>query len=221
MTPINAVVFDFDGLILDTEWAEHRATVEVFERYGVELDTDEYASIIGSSWNAHDELARRASVELPPREELRAMYGARIRELHAELAVLPGVEAWLAEAQTMGLRRAIASTSSEEWVTTLLDQVGLRDRFAAFSCCGLGDVMPAKPAPGCYLHACEQLGVTPANALAIEDSVNGVAAAKAAGLWCVAVPNALTRALDFSAADAQLASLADAPLSDVIAQLTA
>ena len=76
-----------------------------------------------------------------------------------------------------------------------------------------------KPAPDCYRVACELLGADPGNALAVEDSANGIAAAKAAGLWCVAVPNALTQRLDLSAADLQLASLADKSLADVIATI--
>ena len=212
-------MFDFDGLILDTEMADHRATREVFTRFECDLSEEEYSSIIGSAWDGYAVLQERATVPIPPREELRAAHDARVRELHTELEVLPGVREWIGEASELGLNVAIASTSSESWVSEHLDRIGLRNEFEILSCCGLGDVMPAKPAPDCYLGACEQLGVKPANALAIEDSANGVTAAKAAGLWCVAVPNPLTRRLDFSAADVQLTSLADATLADVIARL--
>jgi HAD superfamily hydrolase (TIGR01509 family) len=216
---IDAVVFDFDGLILDTEAAEHRATVEVFSRFGCELSEDEYSSIVGSSWDAYTALEERAKVPIPPRAELRAAYDARTRELHAELDILPGVVEWIQEIRERGLKVAIASTSSESWVTGHLDRIGLGHAFEVFSCCGLGEVMPAKPAPDCYVDACKQLGVPPKHALAVEDSINGVLAAKAAGLWCVAVPNPLTRRLDLSAADVQLASLADASLAQVLSRL--
>jgi HAD superfamily hydrolase (TIGR01509 family) len=216
---IDAVVFDFDGLILDTESAEFRASSEVFERYGCTLSEAEFSEIIGTSWNGFDVLQERATLPLPPREQLRAAYASRIAELHTELEVLAGVTAWIAQAKQAGRHLAIASTSSESWVGGHLDRLGLRDSFDVLSCCGLGAVMPAKPAPDCYVNACAALGVAPSRALAIEDSVTGLAAAKAAGLWCVVVPNPLTRRLDFSAADVQLNSLAEKTLEDVIANL--
>jgi HAD superfamily hydrolase (TIGR01509 family) len=213
---IDAVVFDFDGLILDTEWAEFRASVETFNRYGGELTEEEFSHITGSDWDGYEALVERATRPLPPREELRAAHDARTRELHKELDVLPGVTSWLDAARGAGFGIAIASTSSERWVTEHLDRLGLRGYFHALSCCGLGKVFPAKPAPDCYLNACDLLGVSPRRALAIEDSRNGVTAAKAAGLYCLAVPNPLTRRLDLSAADAQLESLAEATLDEVI-----
>jgi len=216
MSRIEAVVFDFDGLILDTEYAEYVATAEAFERYGARLDEDEYAAIIGSSWNALDALLERATMPVPPRDELRTAFHARTREIHRTLEVLPGVTTWLADANQRGLPLAIASTSSEHWVTDHLARLGLLDAFSVLACCGGGEVYPAKPAPDCYIAACDALGIAPGNALAVEDSANGVRAAKAAGLWCVAVPNPLTRRLDLGAADVQLASLADATLVEVI-----
>jgi HAD superfamily hydrolase (TIGR01509 family) len=216
---IDAVVFDFDGLIIDTEMADYRASAEAFERYGALLSEDEFSTIIGSHWDAYVVLEERATLPLPARDELRATHDARTRELHADLVVLPGVVDWLESARDADLALAIASTSSERWVSEHLDRLGLREWFPVLSCCGLGSAMPAKPAPDCYLAACAALGVAPQRALAIEDSANGVTAAKAAGLWCVAVPNPLTRRLDLSAADVQLASLADASLAEVIARV--
>lgn len=216
---IAAVVFDFDGLILDTESAEYRASVEAFARYGSELTEEEFSAIIGTNWDAYDALEQRATVPLPPREHLRAVHEARCAELHAGLTALPGVEAWIEEVQSRGLKLGIASTSSERWVGGHLERLGLRDAFEVLSCCALGTVFPAKPAPDCYLAACDALGVAPSHALAIEDSATGVTAAKAAGLWCVAVPNPLTRRLDLSAADIRLESLAATSFGTVIATL--
>ncbi len=159
---IRAVVFDFDGLILDTESAEFRASVEAFARFGCELTEEEFSAIIGTNWDAYDALHERATVALPPREELRATHEARCAELHTELTVLPGVADWIAAAEAAGLKLAIASTSSERWVSDHLTRLGLLDHFSVLSCCGLGKVLPAKPAPDCYIAACERLGVEPA-----------------------------------------------------------
>jgi beta-phosphoglucomutase-like phosphatase (HAD superfamily) len=99
----------------------------------------------------------------------------------------------------------------------MLEQLGVASAFSCVSCAH-GEVSP-KPAPDTYLRACDGLGVAPAEALAIEDSPHGITAAKRAGLWCLAVPNAITMHLDTGHADAHVASLADASMADVLAQL--
>ena len=214
---IDAVVFDFDGLILDTEMPSYMSWREVFHRFGVELEEVEHAHTIGAHFDRVDLLRQRANVELPSDDELRELKQRRHVELLTETEVLPGVVAWLDEATALGLPVAIASSSPSNWIYGHLDDLGLRKRFEHVICCEAG--MPPKPAPDCYVAACDALGVSPVNALAVEDSRNGVAAAKAAGLRCVAVPNALTRHLDLSAADLELTSLADMSLADAIARL--
>jgi HAD superfamily hydrolase (TIGR01509 family) len=148
---------------------------------------------------------------------LRARKEKRHRELLRGMEILPGVLDWLDEAERLGLHLAIASSSPSSWVLEHLDAYGLTHRFAHVVCCE--DGIERKPAPDCYRVACERLAVEPRAALAVEDSANGVAAAKAAGLWCVAVPNELTRRLDLAAADVQVASLGDITLAEVRARL--
>jgi HAD superfamily hydrolase (TIGR01509 family) len=132
---------------------------------------------------------------------------------------MPGVEQWIADVRRLHLGIAIASSSPIEWVHGHLTRLGVRDRFDHVSCRDVD--VPGKPAPDVYLRACEALGVSPADALAVEDSPNGIAAAKAAGLRCVAVPNAITAPLDFSQADLVVASLAEVPLAAAIERLSA
>ena len=211
---IRGVVFDFDGLILDTEMPSYLSWLEVFEHFGCALDQDEHALTIGAHFNRWDLLVERATVPLPPRDEVLAAKNARHHELVGQAVVQPGVVEWLDQASAAGLALAIASSSDSAWVRGHLDRLGLLDRFTFISCCE--DGVPPKPAPDCYLAACEAIGVDPGSALAVEDSANGVHAAKAAGMWCVAVPNALTRRLDLSAADVQLESLADITLAEVL-----
>ena len=213
---IDAVVFDFDGLILDTETTSFRAWAETYAAYGCVLAEEDWARHIGTmqGFDPYGTLCARATRPVPPEDELRASKRAREQQLVEAELVRPGVEQWLDETAALGLLVAIASSSPSNWISGHLDRLRYVERFPVVVCCD-GD-RPPKPAPDVYQAACDALGVTPARALAVEDSAHGVTAAKAAGLWCVAVPNPLTQSLDFGAADVVLTSLADATLADVI-----
>jgi HAD superfamily hydrolase (TIGR01509 family) len=219
MRDIEALVFDFDGLILDTELPIYRAWYELFERHGAQpLSIDEWAAEIGTvrGLDLPGLLVERATrpVDL---DEAAVWRRAHRDLLLAEQQARPGVEEWIAEAEAAGLGVAIASSSEADWVLPLLERIGLHTRFACVV--NAGGALGAKPAPDTYLEACARLGVEPASALAIEDSPHGIAAAKAAGLRCVAVPHELTETLDLSAADLRLESLAECSLADAIARL--
>jgi HAD superfamily hydrolase (TIGR01509 family) len=218
---VKAVVFDFDGLILDTEGPVFTAWQEAFAAHGCPpLTLEEWAAEIGT-FGALDlagmlETRATRAVDLDAMHERRR---ARRDELLAVEVVRPGVREWLDDADALGLVVAIASSSSPDWVLPHLDRLGLRPRFAHVACAGEG--IPFKPEPHTYLAACAAVGVTPNNALAVEDSPHGVTAAKRAGLRCVAVPHAITEQLDLAHADLRLRSLADTSLRDVIARLEA
>jgi HAD superfamily hydrolase (TIGR01509 family) len=219
LSAIRAVVFDFDGLILDTEGPIFTAWQEAFAEHGcAPVTVEEWAAEIGSV-GALDMVAMLHERASEPVDEARmhARRRARTAELLAQETTLPGVGACLDEADALGLTLAIASSSSVEWVDGHLTALGLRERFAHLSCFG-GGVVP-KPAPDIYLAACAAIGVEPARALAVEDSPNGVTAAKAAGLWCVAVPHAITEQLDLSHADLVLQSLAATSLREAVARM--
>jgi len=217
---IDAVVFDFDGLIVDTETSSFRAWVETFAEYGCTLVEDDWAHHIGTinGFDPYGTLCARATRPVPPEDELRAAKRAREQQLVEAEPVRPGVVDWLDAVAARQLSIAIASSSPTHWISGHLVRLEFTERFPVVVCCD-GE-RPPKPAPDVYIAACKALGVERSRALAIEDSAHGVAAAKAAGLYCVAVPNHLTRSLDFSAADVVLASLADASLDEVIDRLT-
>lgn len=220
LSSFRAVVFDFDGLILDTERPEFEAWRHVFQEHGVEpLTVEEWAHCIGTrdALDPLDVLAERLGEPLPDRDAAKALGKPRHDELLALEEALPGVVDWLDEADALGLAVAVASSSHLEWVQGHLERLSLVDRFACLSC--FDDVLQAKPAPDIYLAACESLGVAPSEAVAVEDSRNGVLAAKAAGMAAVAVPHGLTAHLDFSEADLVLASLAEMPLRDALTRL--
>lgn len=218
---IRALVFDFDGLILDTEAPAFAAWQEVYRAHGCELPLETWATCIGHGWQtapfdpyAHLEGLLGTTVE---RARIRSERRARCDALIAAEAVRPGVERWIAEARSRGLRVVVASSSPIEWVEGHLTRLGLRGAFDHLSCAGPD--LPGKPAPDVYLAAIAALGVGPAEAIAIEDSPIGACAARAAGLFCLAVPNSITGCLDFAHADVVVPSLADVSLADVVARV--
>ena len=216
---LRALIFDFDGLILDTETTDYESWRRVYAEYGVELPRNAWVDTIGTDGKAFDpveclcELTGRALTEAEVRGRHRPLRDALVRALEP----LPGVENWLLAARTLGLRLAVASSSPRPWVEGHLDHVGLLKYFEALIT--REQVARAKPHPDLYQRAVEGFGLAPEAALALEDSPNGLAAARAAGLRSVAVPGPMTQHLDFSAADLVLDSLAAQSLEQVLEQL--
>lgn len=212
-TSVKAVVFDFDGLVLDTEGPVYHSWREVFEEAGADLSFEEWVLTIGRADHPDPAELLAERTGRPLDDAVRVARKARRDELLAAEEVLPGVHHWLDDADRLGLALGVASSSAEDWVTAHLERLGLVDRFACLSC--FDGRLRSKPAPDLYLAACDSLGVAPADALAVEDSPNGLAAAAAAGLRTVAVPRGMTAGLDVSAADVVVDSLADVSLEEV------
>lgn len=216
---IRAIVFDFDGLILDTEEPVYRSWLEVYEAHGEPLPFERWIQTVGSTNTAfHPQRHLEDRLGRPlPKEVLDRRIGRRTEMILAK-TVLPGVVDRLAEAHEMGLKVGVASSSTQEWVRGHLARLGILERFDCVRC--RDDVEHPKPEPDLYLSVLACLGAAPAEAIAIEDSPNGVAAAKRAGMRCVAIPNSITERLDLSTADLVLGSLADVTLRDLLEQLT-
>ena len=216
---IEAIVFDFDGLIVDTETPEFDSWQEIFQSYGVPLERRLWDAAIGrhsKSFNIYQHLAEVSGQRIE-REELRPKMRRRYLELIARNPVLPGVEDYLVSAKDMRLKLAVASSSSPGWAAGHLKERGLAHFFEFVL--SAGDVTNAKPDPELYEMSVERLGVQPENALAIEDSAHGLTAAKAAGLHCVVVPNPMTKGMNFDSADICLNSLSEMALGDLLQQL--
>ena len=219
MKQIKAIVFDFDGLILDTETFDYEAWQAIYRDHGVDLPLSTWLPLVGDASQNFDIDLRIAELTGKPvdRAELRKRHRAIFLEMLEGVAPMPGVEDYLCAAKRLGIRVGIASGSRRSWVLDRLDQIGLVDHFETIVC--RDDVGSAKPDPASYLAAVKNLGTTVDQAFALEDSLTGVAAAKSAGLFCVAVPGPMTKNLSFHNADMRLESLVDMPLTELLAVL--
>lgn len=213
---IRALVFDFDGLIVDTEIPIFRVWQRIYRERGQDLPLDKWLTTVGTSSAAFDparELGVRTGEQIDPRV-LRTLERLYYQEATAMQQLLPGVAEYLSVARKLELKTAVASSSTRKWVMEHLDRFGIGRHFDAIVC--REDVKRTKPDPELYRTALQRLEVQPAEAIALEDSSNGIHAAKAAGLFCVAVPNPLTADLDLSEADLRLLSLEAMPLPTLL-----
>jgi HAD superfamily hydrolase (TIGR01509 family) len=218
---IRALVFDFDGLLVDTEVPIFRAWQRIYREHGQELPLEQWLTIIGTASGPFDpviDLAKKTGAKLDE-QELKALEVLYYQEATALQQLLPGVVDYLVTARKLGLKTAVASSSTRAWVMDHLNRFGIGGHFDAIVC--REDVKRTKPDPDLYQTALQRLEVLAPEAIAFEDSSNGVRAAKAAGLFCVVVPNPLTTDLDLSEADLRLLSLDAMPLPDVIKEASA
>jgi HAD superfamily hydrolase (TIGR01509 family) len=208
------LIFDFDGLIVDTEGPGFRAWSELYASHGCSLPFDKYSACIGTigGFDLHGHLEEQSGRTFD-RAELEQACNARWLELMKDQPLMPGIATCVSSAKARGLRLAIASSSTEKWVTRHLRKFGLLDAFDAV--CTRDYVTAVKPDPALYLLALDTLGIHASEAIAFEDSPPGIQAAKAAGVYCIAVPNSLTGQLPLDQADRRLSSLADFDLNDV------
>ncbi len=215
---VAALILDFDGTIVDTETPIFEEWSAEYRRLGQRLEVDFWGRGIGSH-GAVDlavHLAGLARDDNDPRA-LRRAVRRRVRRRLVGQPLRPGIESLLADAESSGMPMAIASSSSSGWVEGWLDHHAIRNRFGPV--CGRDHVERVKPAPDLFLLAAEGLGVEPAACLVIEDSRNGVLAARATGMRCVAVPNPVTRHLEMPEAALVVESLEGIRLSQILSRI--
>jgi len=215
---LRGLVLDFDGLILDTESPIFESWRMAYHELGLELGLDVWQHALGTH-GGFDPCAHLARLLASPPdcEALRARVRARALAGCDAQPVLPGVRERLAEARASGLGTAVASSSTRSWVCGWLERHALGP--LVDHVVGRDDVARVKPAPDLFLLAAERLGVRPEECVAFEDSPNGIRAARAAGMCCVAVPNPVTRSLALPEPDLVVASLADVSLPELALRL--
>ena len=203
---IQAVIFDMDGLMIDSEPLHKEAWQVTLRHFGHEMDEALFARLVGLRVS-EDAVLLREHFHLPVRAEVLAQQrnDLFLASLPGRVKVMPGLRELLAEIGRRGLRRALATSGERRYVDAVMRELGPEGVFDAIAVAE--DVARGKPAPDVYLLAAQRLGLSPAHCLVLEDAPIGVLAAKAAGTKCVAVPNEMTRSLDLSAADAILPSL--------------
>jgi HAD superfamily hydrolase (TIGR01509 family) len=214
---IRGLLFDFDGLLVDTETPSRLGWEELYREHGHELPHDEWATLVGTIGAPFDPAGHLEELVGRPldREALRKRKRARSHALADLEDLRPGVEEYFAEAEARGLKTAVVSSSDEWWVERHLGRLGRLEGLDAIVAAD-GDTKRAKPQPDLYLEALERLELLAEEAIAFEDSPNGVTAAKAAGIYCVAVPNPITATLALDGADLVVDSLEDVPLSKLL-----
>jgi HAD superfamily hydrolase (TIGR01509 family) len=214
---IRGLLFDFDGLLVDTETPARLAYEELYREHGHELPLDQWATLVGTIGAEFDPDAHLEQLVGRPldRERLTERRRAREFELCDLEELRPGIEDYLAEAERRGLKTAIVSSSTREWIARHLERLGRVNGWKAIVAAD-GDAARAKPQPDLYLEALAALSLQPQEAIAFEDSLNGIRAAKAAGVFVVAVPNPITETFALDEADLLLGSLEDVPLDELL-----
>ncbi len=218
---IKGLIFDFDGLILDTETPEYQTWQDIYNSYGVQLSLEVWSQQLGTTSSTFDlvvHLGRQLGRQFTPEEitHIIEIRNEQLRDRLQQQTPLPGVQEYIQTAKNIGLKLAIATSSNRKWVSGHLSRLGLMGHFDCIKTAD--DVQQVKPHPELYQLALQCLSLQPTEVIALEDSPNGIRAAKGAGIFTVAVPLTLTQTLNFDHADLVLKSLADLQLEHLLAK---
>lgn len=214
---LSAVIFDFDGLIMDTETATYEAWREIYAAHGHPLALETWAQCVGSDFGTYDPKADLENLlnRKLDWEPIHAERREKVMRILSDHDALPGVRERLKEAAELGLPCSIASSSPHWWVEHWLKHLDMIDAFQNITC--LEDTGKVKPDPSLFLHAAGKLGWPAAEIVVLEDSLNGLRAALAAQMRCIVAPNSMTGHLNFEGAWRKVASLEDFRFADLAA----
>ena len=212
---IKGLIFDFDGLILDTETPEYNVWQDIYQSYGAILPILEWQAALGSSIDAFDpvKFLSQKTGQVLDHDAIYSNHRQRSHEIILHQPARPGIPETLARARWLGLRLGVASSSPVAWVHSHLEHLGLIDYFEKIIC--RDHVQKVKPDPELFLRCAQELGLQTSEAIIFEDSPNGIRAANAAGIFCVAVLNPITRQLDTSHANLVLEQIDEILLEEL------
>jgi HAD superfamily hydrolase (TIGR01509 family) len=217
---VRAFLFDFDGLILDTETAAREGWAWLYREHGHELPREKWALMVGTigGWDpmGHLETLVGEPLEAETLNKRRSAHELSLLEVEV---LRPGIAEYLAAAERDGIKRAIVSSASRRWIDMHLERLERAIGWDAIVTAD-HDEKRAKPRPTLYLEALDALGVSPGEAVVFEDSPNGIRAAKAAGIFVVGIPNSVTQDLGLEEADLVVESLADLPPDELLARFS-
>lgn len=216
---ISALIFDFDGTIIDTETPWYHAYRDLYEQFGVDLPLETWGQCIGTTFaafNPHTYLEECANQTID-HEFMKTTTKEKYQSYMTSQGLRPGVLDYLEAAAQSGLKLAIASSSSRKWVYSYLESHRIKHYFDFVITAD--DVEQVKPSPELYLKALDSLQVSPRQAIAFEDSRNGLSAAKSAGIPCVIVPNDVTRYMDFDGYVHRIESMQDIKLDSLLNEI--
>lgn len=212
---VSAVIFDFDGLLMDTESTLFESWRFEWSQWGLELNPSDF--FVNHGGDVTEERYDALAAAVGPSYDRALSHTRRIEyrdALHQALDVGRGLRAWIREATEMEIFRAIASSSPRHWLDSHLRRVSLLDEFDAIAA---GDeVMRHKPHPDIYQLALSRLGAAPDHCVAVEDTRHGVLAAQSAGLACIAIPNPFVAPDAVAIADLVLPSADAMPLTEAL-----
>ncbi|MEK5038074.1 HAD family hydrolase [Sporosarcina sp. FSL K6-3457] len=212
---IKGIIFDFDGLIVDTETHQYLVLQEIFSEHESELPIERWQQEIGtqSGFSPFDYLEEKIGRKLE-HQVLQEQFKEKYHAILAKEKARAGVEDYLKAAKEMGLKIGLATSSTYQWVSTHLKNLNLFDYFDCIQTSD--DVEKVKPDPALYLQTAIGLELVVEECLVFEDSANGALAAKRAGMSCVIVPNQVTHTMDFCSVEHRLESMTDMLLKDMI-----
>jgi HAD superfamily hydrolase (TIGR01509 family) len=215
--PAHAVIFDMDGVLTDSEPLICAAAIAMFREYGVNAQPDDFRPFVGTGEERYiGGVAERHGVVLDLQAAKRRTYEIYLKNLPGHLRAFPGAVAFVRQCRKAGLRTAVASSADWIKVAANLNAIGLPpaewDVIVTAE-----DVEHKKPAPDIFLAAARKLNLTPSACVVIEDAINGIDAAHAAGMRCIAVAQSFP-AHRLSHADRVKPAIADLTLAEVISQ---
>ncbi|WP_236341301.1 HAD family hydrolase [Paenibacillus plantiphilus] len=213
---MKAVIFDFDGLIIDTETAWYQAFEDVFRDNDVEFPLEVFVKCIGTDDTLLNQFIAE-NIGIENMEIIKSLANENHKTKMETIVIRDGVKDYLTLAKALGLKIGLASSSSRQWVEGYLKELQIIDYFQVIKT--RDDVANIKPDPALYLTALQALNVSANEAIAFEDSANGATAAALAGIKCVIVPNEVTRNIEFGHYDLRIESMSDMSLQQVISYL--